>query len=543
LTTAGAADAEKTLADGAPSGDGSVFFPATWENLLRLKNLVQEHDPWSTIFPTSSGSLGRGTLGIGARFTALHWPAVDWAMSALELGLTANQNSIPRELVYDVDAMLDGRLDTVPFPFIGTNVPEGHQGQSVQGMSHGCVLSKLRTGFHRRRIAWSFNADHQPIGGKFDAREDALVTGCALASYITFDLSPELALARPAKLGEIDADLVTRVASRVALAGLKTDRGKLEALLCDVWPAMQKMKRRDEKYRAERERLFTTAAGRGYLRELSIDELPGLTTPETTAVMLALCEALGMRINFIAPAFGFQKNMPYPDNAKLRGLAELQWAVAKEFGAGIGFHSGSGKSAENYRVMGEVTGSRLEIKTSGRYTYEMGVALHASRDASDQRLWGDWYRFTLEMALEGAFSADPPERTAARTFISDAMSKAGRSPDPFESPAKCRAELEGLEASPNHMFFFEYNFLFVLAAGGRPEKSALGNHKAPGYSQRARFYSISPEARLLYAKGVAGYIIFLAETTGLAAAERCAGARSLLGRTTSYEAFLGEISK
>jgi hypothetical protein len=81
----------------------------------------------------------------------------------------------------------------VPFPFIGTNVPEGHQGQSVEGMSHGCVLSKLKTGFHRRGIAWSFNADHQPIGGKFDSREDALVKGCVLASYITFDLSPELA--------------------------------------------------------------------------------------------------------------------------------------------------------------------------------------------------------------------------------------------------------------------------------------------------------------------------------------------------------------
>ena len=114
-------------------------------------------------------------------------------MSALNLGVTANQNSIPRELVYDVDVMLDGQLDTVPFPFIGTNVPEGHQGQSVEGMSHGCVLAKLKTGFHRRGIAWSFNADHQPIGGKFDAREDALVRGCVLASYITFDLSPELA--------------------------------------------------------------------------------------------------------------------------------------------------------------------------------------------------------------------------------------------------------------------------------------------------------------------------------------------------------------
>jgi hypothetical protein len=531
------------LAGAAASGDGAVFFPATWENLLTLKNLVQEHDPESTIFPTSAGSLGKGTLGIGARFTALHWPAVDWAMSALELGLTANQNSIPRELVYDVGAMLDGTLDTVPFPFIGTSVPEGHQGQSVQGMSHGCVLSKLRTGFHRRRIAWSFNADHQPIGGKFDVREDALVAGCALASYITFDLSPELAMARPAKIGDIDRDLVERVSSRVAAAGLATDRGKLEGLLCEVWPAMQKMKRRDGKYRAVRERLFTTAAGRGYLRELSIDELPGLTTPETTAVMLALCEALGMRIDFIAPAFGFQKNMPYPDNVRLRSLIELQWAVAKEFGAGIGFHSGSGKSADNYRVMGEVTGGRLEIKTSGRYTFEMGVALHGSRDGADTALWGAWYRFTLEMALAGAFSADPPERTAARTFISDAMSKSGRDPDVFASPTQCRAALEGLEPSPNHMFFFEYNFLFVLAAGGRPEKAALGNHTALGYAQRARFYSISPEARLLYAKGVAGYIIFLAETTGLVTAERCAGARRLLERAATYEAFLGEISR
>ena len=166
------------IGEGPPDGvleesvelaDGTVVFPATWDNLIRLKNLVQEHNPSTTIFPTASAKLGESTLGIGARFTTLHWPAVDWAMSALSLGLTANQNSIPRELVYDVDVMLAGKLDTVPFPFIGTSVPEGHQGQSVEGMSHGCVLAKLKTGFHRRGIAWSFNADHQPIGGKFDA--------------------------------------------------------------------------------------------------------------------------------------------------------------------------------------------------------------------------------------------------------------------------------------------------------------------------------------------------------------------------------------
>ena len=56
--------------------------------------------------------------------------------------------------------------------------------------------------------------------------------------------------------------------------------------------------------------------------------------------VLALCEALGMKIHFVAPAFGFQKNMPYPDNAALTTLAEKQWEaeVAKminAFGADI----------------------------------------------------------------------------------------------------------------------------------------------------------------------------------------------------------------
>jgi hypothetical protein len=539
----GPAGPAEELAGGRVDGRGAVAYPATWENLLRLKNLVQEHDPQSTLFPSATGNLGRGTLGIGARFTTLHWPAVEWAMSALEFGVTANQNSIPRELVYDVDAMLEGRLETVPFPFIGTSVPEGHQGQSVEGMSHGCVLSKLRHGFHRRRIPWSFNADHQPIGGSFDAREDRLVEGCLLASYITFDLSPELALGRPAKTGEIGSGVMDRVRSRLSAAGLDLAPGALSGLICTVWPALQKMKRRDEKYRLAREQAFTTPLGRRYLRELSIDELPGLTAPETTAVMLSLCEMLGMPVNFIAPAFGFQKNMPYPDGAELRSLVARQWAVARNFGVSIGFHSGSGKSPENYRVMGEVTGGCLEIKTSGRYTYEMGVALFRSANPSDQALWADWYKFTADLAIEGAFSADPTESRTARAFIADALAGSGGGADAFASPGQCRSAVEALRPSPDHMFFFEYNFLFVLAAGGRAEKAALGDHSAAGYAQRGRFYSISPEALLLYSKGVASYIVFLAESTGLVAAGRCASARRLLERAPSYEAFIGQISK
>jgi hypothetical protein len=539
-----AADA---LDAGVALADGRFAFPATWDNLLRLKNAVQEHEADSTIFPTAGANLGRGTLGIGARFTTLHWPAVEWAMTALGFGMTANQNSIPRELVFDVDAMLDGRLDTVPFPFIGTSVPEGHQGQSVEGMSHGSVLSKLKTGFHRRRIAWSFNADHQPVGGKFDAREDALVRGCVLASYITFDLSPELAQTTAAAdatawvQANVPGSIIDRVRSRVASVGLTVNEAEFSKLLAYVWPALQKMKRRDEKYRAARESAFTTAVGRDYLRELSIDELPGLTTPETTAVMLSLCEALGMRINFVAPAFGFQKNTPYPDNDELRMLVEKQWGVCRAFDASIGFHSGSGKSAENYQVMGAVTGGRLEIKTSGRYTYEMGAALSTSQNPADAALWRDWHRFTADMAIAGAFSGDATEQKMARSFITSSLPADLAAGDLFDSPASCRRVLEALPPSPEHMFFSEYNFLYVLAAGGRPDKTSLGDHSPAGYAQRARFYTISSDARLKFMRAVAAYIVFLAEATGLGEADRCAAAAARLGRYRSVDEMHADI--
>jgi hypothetical protein len=416
-------------------------------------------------------------------------------------------------------------------------------------MSHGCVLSKLKTGFHARGIAWSFNADHQPIGGKFDSREDALVTGCVMASYITFDLSPELAQTKVADdaaawcAANVPAALIATVTARVAQAGLTLNEVDFAKLLAYVWPSLQKMKARDDKYAAARGKLFTTDAGRAYLRELSIDELPGLTTPETTAIMLALCEALAMKIHFVAPAFGFQKNMPYPDNVALRGLIEKQWGVCKDFGASIGFHSGSGKSAENYQVMGEVTGGRLEIKTSGRYTYEMGRALFASKNPADQALWRDWYKFTVELAILGAYSADATEQKMARVFVTDALSKCGRGVDVFASPTVTRSAIESLAPSPEHMFWFEYNFLHVLAAGGRAEKAALGDHTPAGYRQRARFYAISDEGRLNFAKNIATYLVFLAQNTGLAQAAVCATASAKLAGYTSLGAMLADISR
>ena len=527
-----------------------VYFPASFENLVRLKNLIQECDHENNAFPTSRGNLGKSTLGIGARFTTLHWDCVDWAMSRLGMGLTANQNSIPRELVYDVNEMLADNLDTVPFPFIGCDVPEGHQGQSVEGMTHGCILAKFKNGFHKLGIPWSFNADHQPIGGKFDKREDQLVAGCMFASYITFDLSPELAQSVIPESDEAKArfvekevplELVIAARKRVENAGLFPSEEEFNGLLAYVWPALQKMKVRDDKYKSFRKKFFNTDIGCEFLRELSIDELPGLTTPETTAVMLALSFEMGMPIHFVAPAFGFQKNIPYPDNDQLREMIKPIWKVCESFGVSIGFHSGSGKSAENYQVAGEVTGSNLEIKTSGRYTYEMGVALHSSSNSFDQSLWKDWYAFTVELASKSCFSNDETEQKMAREFVeltigTDKMEEAMRSEE------TCRNLLHGLDPSPEHFFWFEYNFLYILAADGSAEKMALGDHSPKGYQQRERFYSISDEGRLLYSKRVVEYILFLAKNTGLVSSKVCDQAKIELDLIKSYSSFVDSIA-
>ncbi len=89
------------------------------------------------------------------------------------------------------------------------------------------------------------------------------MAGCLLASYITFDLSPELARQQPAGPQEVDGAVMEAVRSRVAAAGLTLEPGALGALVCSVWPAVEKMKRRDEKYRAARERAFTSPAAGG----------------------------------------------------------------------------------------------------------------------------------------------------------------------------------------------------------------------------------------------------------------------------------------
>jgi hypothetical protein len=50
----------------------------------------------------------------------------------------------------------------------------------------------------------------------------------------------------------VPADLVAKVQARVASVGLALDEADFAKLLAYVWPSLQKMKRREEKYAAAR---------------------------------------------------------------------------------------------------------------------------------------------------------------------------------------------------------------------------------------------------------------------------------------------------
>lgn len=541
---------EKRFLGMQDDGSGLLMVPMIWENLVPLKNALFAEDGDTTVFPRAASFLEKSSLGVGARFTTMHWPAVAWSMTALGVPLTANQNSIPRELVYDPDVMLKGKLQKVPFPFIGTSVPEGHQGQSVQGMTHMQVVTFLKLGFHLRKLPYGFNADHQPVGGRFDAIEESLVEGSLFASYITYDISPELSQhqrvddpekARKAAEKILDKATLTALHKRCSEVGIRFSDGEMESLAAFLTPALKKLKKRDERVTAIRKKNFTHPGAQAYWKELSIDEIPGETTPEALGVALALSEIWGMTFQYVAPNIGFQKNLPYGDSMELEQKVGRLYQIMSKFGTAFGFHSGSGKSAENYQVCGRLTQSHLEIKTSGRYTYEFGRALCHSTQAADQALWKEWYQFTRDMVVEGAFSKDETQKNMARLFLErtfrdeklDALLN-------FKDKKTLTKGLDALKPSPDHTFWFEYNFLFVLAGGGSPKN--LGDHGPAGYKQRKRFYAISDDTRFAFTRGIARYLIFLAENTGIVTTARANEARGRLEKFQSYGEIIRDVS-
>ncbi len=220
-------------------GDGLAIVPLLWSNLAPLKNLLQEADPDSTVFPVARGALARASLGIGARFTTLHWPAVAWAMKELAPAPHRQPELDPARarLRRGRDARRASRPGAVP-------VHRRHRPRGTPG--------PVRAGHDPRRrrvlpeaaasIATASHGASTPTTSRSAGASTPSRTrwsgGCAFASYITFDLSPELFGRRPiddpaelastfASLGE--EALFARVLARVRALGLAGDETAMRA--------------------------------------------------------------------------------------------------------------------------------------------------------------------------------------------------------------------------------------------------------------------------------------------------------------------------
>ena len=219
--------------------------------------------------------------------------------------------------------------------------------------------------------------------------------------------------------------------------------------------------------------------------------------------------------------------------------------MCRAFDASIGFHSGSGKSAENYQVMGAVTGGHLEIKTSGRYTYEMGVALCDVEESCRMRRCGATgiaLRSTWRWPARSA-AMPPSRRWRARSSRRRWASAGGAVLPKICSIRRRRAARcsRRCRRARNTCSSSSTTFSTCLPPAAVPTRPRSAITLPAGYAQRARFYAISHEARLNFAKAVADYIVFLAATTGLVEANRCATAAARLERYTSLEEMLAEI--
>ena len=250
-----------------------------------------------------------------------------------------------------------------------------------------------------------------------------------------------------------------------------------------------------------------------------------------------------MQGHFVAPAFGFQKNMPYPDNAALRALIEKQWAVCATVRRQhrLPFRLGQIRR----ELSGDGPGDRQPSRDQDERPLHLrdGRALSASKNAADPALWRDWYRFTLELALAGRVQLRPPSRRWRARSSPTRWPTRASGLDVFGSPARVPAALEALPPSPDHMFLVRVQFPLRARRRRPPEKAALGDHTPAGYQQRARFYAISPEARLSYLEGSRQLSHLPRRDHRVGPGGALRGHRERLAGYTTLDAMLDDISR
>ncbi|MEB3860012.1 MAG: tagaturonate epimerase family protein [Desulfurococcales archaeon] len=171
------------------------------------------------------------------------------------------------------------------------------------------------------------------------------------------------------------------------------------------------MYRRSIEYTAKIYGMAREKLGPSFGVEVVLDELPFETSPEELHFFLSELEALGIRVDYVAPNIGFEKREDY--RGDLGGLREKLLrlaAVARLHGALLSIHSGSGahpysdKGPGVWDVFREALGGRVKYKVSGVYIQLLLEVMHGFPEGSEpRRLYDEIFDSVIE-SLESQVS-------------------------------------------------------------------------------------------------------------------------------------------
>jgi hypothetical protein len=395
--------------------------------------------------PRAFGAVPR--VGVGDRQTVTVWPGVIEALGIIGGPAETIQNSAYRELA-PMDMILSPPSSEVTYLPGHGSLSIGHTGSSIQGFWLSGVISHIENGVTE---PYGADLDHIPV-------KTGDAAGIAKAKYL-------IDCGRHFTFFTLDTSALFDFS--------KTDLSARYDAAIDAGVELY-------------DYLVQIKQGEPFDYEFSLDEGPGITTPEELRYVLDRLTKKGVKVAFIAPNVGFEKRLDYrlPDGMPgLEARVKEMAVIAADYGALLDFHSGSDKSSLTYQTISKAAGGKIKLKVSGKLQLILSEVLADL----DPEFFNEWWDYTF---ISAKAEADAGSSVAVEyvKMVED----------------RRQAQGAGFTRLPQDRFFTDFSFGMV---GAKDEK---GN-----FLHRDRFYSLKPEVQAEYTRRVRDYVVKLAEDLGV----------------------------
>ncbi|MDE3068747.1 MAG: hypothetical protein KGJ60_14530 [Verrucomicrobiota bacterium] len=367
--------------------------------------------------PRALGTIPR--LGIGTRMTTAVWPGIFKAMNRRGFAANAIQNSV-RELNL-LDNLRVGLPPEKNYACGFGTIESGYTGSTYEGLWVAGVLAALQ---YELPLCYGADADHIQVkrGPEGMARAKRLISAARYYSFFTLDMADVLDYGALMDTSTSHAEecLTRHIPEQRERLGVleyhgKTfrcggksyslDRVAIGKFVGKYWNALASLTELSDYIK-------TLKGADGFDLELTIDEHPPeisafacLTSDEEILFLLREMRRREIVLTHIAPNFGVEKGVDYrcPDGLEgLEARIRPQFAIAKEFGVMLDFHSGDDLTAAPRRVIQRATQGWHHFKVSPMLQLIFAEVLQEFYPALFKRWWQDAYEYAEAEALQGS---------------------------------------------------------------------------------------------------------------------------------------------